>query len=128
LGVVTTFVYKALTEGVVEVYGDGTVVRDFIYINDAIRGIQTIVEGDNDYRVFNLGAGQGVSVNEVISTIRDTICPDLKVKYIEGRTTDVPMNYLDITRYEENYGLLNPVSLEDGIVMTAEFMRRTGMV
>lgn len=128
LGVVTTFVYKALTEGVVEVYGDGTVVRDFIYINDAIRGIQKIVEGDNDYRVFNLGAGQGVSVNEVISTIRDTICPDLKVKYIEGRTTDVPMNYLDITRYEENYGLLNPVSLKDGIVMTAEFMRRTGMV
>ena len=32
LGVVTTFVYKALTDGILEVYGDGTVVRDFIYI------------------------------------------------------------------------------------------------
>lgn len=128
LGVVTTFVYKALTSGRLEVYGDGTVVRDFIYIEDAIRGILKIVNGENDIRVFNLGSGKGTSVNQVIEAIRTTIRSDLAVEYIAGRTTDVPVNYLDISRYEGIYGKLNPLSLEDGIKKTAEFMKQNGMV
>ena len=128
LGVVTTFVYKALTSGRLEVYGDGTVVRDFIYIEDAIRGILKIVNGENDIRVFNLGSGKGTSVNEVIEAIRTTIRSDLTVEYIAGRTTDVPVNYLDISRYEGIYGKLDPLSLEDGIKKTAEFMKQNGML
>lgn len=128
LGVVTTFIYKALTSGRLEVYGDGTVVRDFIYIEDAIRGILKIVNGENDIRVFNLGSGKGTSVNQVIETIRKTIRSDLAVEYIAGRTTDVPVNYLDISRYEGIYGKLDPVSLEDGIKRTAEFMKQVGLI
>ena len=128
LGVVTTFVYKALTSGRLEVYGDGSVVRDFIYIEDAIRGILKIVNGENDIRIFNLGSGKGTSVNQVIEAIRTTIRSDLAVEYIAGRTTDVPVNYLDISRYEGIYGKLDPLSLEDGIKKTAEFMKQNGMV
>ncbi len=128
LGVVTTFVYKALTDGRLEVYGDGSVVRDFIYIEDAVRGIKNIVDGENDLRIFNLGSGKGTSVNEVISAIRTTVRKDLEVEHIAGRSTDVPTNYLDISRYENIYGKLNPISLEDGIKKTAEFMRNTGMI
>jgi UDP-glucose 4-epimerase len=128
LGVVTTFVYKALTSGRLEVYGDGSVVRDFIYIEDAVRGIQKIVDGENDIRVFNLGSGRGTSVNQVIDVIKKTVRSDLSVSYIAGRTTDVPMNYLDISRYERIFGTLNPIELEDGINLTAEFMKQTGMV
>lgn len=128
LGVVTTFVYKALTSGRLEVYGDGSVVRDFIYIEDAVRGIHKIVDGENDVRVFNLGSGKGTSVDQVIDTIKKTIRSDLLVKYIAGRATDVPINYLDISRYQEIYGKLDPVDLEDGIKLTAAFMKKTGMV
>jgi UDP-glucose 4-epimerase len=128
LGVVTTFIYKALTSGRLEVYGDGSIVRDFIYIEDAVKGIQKIVDGENDVRVFNLGSGKGNSVNQVINAIKRTIRQDLSVEYIAGRATDVPVNYLDISRYEEIYGKLNPVDLEDGIKLTAAFMKKTGMV
>ena len=128
LGVVTTFIYKALTDGRLEVYGDGSVVRDFIYVDDAVKGINNIVNGDSDYRVFNLGSGYGTSVNEVIETIRKTINKKLKVEYIAGRTTDVPENYLDIGRYESIYGSLDAISLENGILKTAKFMKDTGIV
>ena len=128
LGVVTTFIYKALTDGRLEVYGDGSIVRDFIYVDDAVRGINNIVNGDSDYRIFNLGSGYGTSVNEVIETIRKAINKRLKVEYIAGRTTDVPENYLDISRYESIYGTLNAISLEDGIIKTAKFMKDTGIV
>ncbi|WP_440321162.1 NAD-dependent epimerase/dehydratase family protein [Laedolimicola sp.] len=128
LGVVTTFVYKALTDGILEVYGDGTVVRDFIYIEDAVRGIKNIVEGESELRVFNLGSGKGTSVNEVIEAIKNSVRKDLTVNYIAARSTDVPENYLDIRRYEEAYGKLKPICLQEGIKKTAEFMKNTGMI
>ena len=128
LGVVTTFVYKALTDGKLEVYGDGSVVRDFIYIDDAVRGIRKIADGENEIRVYNLGSGKGTSVNEVIAVIKQTIGKELKVDYIKGRGTDVPVNFLDIKRYEKIYGKLHPLGLKDGIKKTTEFMKRTGIV
>lgn len=124
LGVITTFVYKALTDGIIEVYGDGSVVRDFIYIDDAIKGVIKIANGENDYRIFNLGSGKGTSVNEVIELIRDTIRPDLQIRYISARKTDVPVNYLNIDRYESIYGKLEPINLRDGILRTANFIRK----
>ncbi|MFV4951716.1 NAD-dependent epimerase/dehydratase family protein [Lactobacillus delbrueckii] len=128
LGVVTTFIYKALTDGLLEVYGDGTAVRDFIYIEDAVRGILNIVNGESELRIFNLGSGKGTSVNQVIDTIKTTIRKDLIVEHIASRSTDVPINYLDISRYEKNYGELNPLNLKDGIRKTAQFMKDTNMV
>ena len=113
-----------MTDGRIEVYGDGSVVRDFIYIDDATRGIQTIAEGDNEIRIFNLGSGKGTSVNEVIEIIKETVQPNLKVNYIASRASDVPKNYLDINRYESIYGKLNPISLKEGIRNTASFIQK----
>lgn len=125
LGVVTTFVFRALTDGKLDVYGDGSIVRDFIYIDDAVRGIINIADGEYDYRVFNLGSGRGTSINQVIDAIRKTVRSDLEVHYKPSRSTDVPVNYLDISRYESRYGKLNPMTLEDGIVKTAEYLKTT---
>lgn len=128
LGVVTTFVYEALTSGKLKVYGDGSVVRDFIYIEDAIKGILKIANGENEFRIFNLGCGKGTSINEVINTIKNVVKSNFDVSYVSARNADVPINYLDISRYENNYGKLNPVSLSEGIKKTAEFMKNSGMI
>ena len=126
LGAVTTFTYKALRGETIEVYGDGSVVRDFIYIDDAIRGIQNIVNGNNRDRLFNLGSGKGTSIRQVLETIERALDVKVQVKYTEARKVDVPANYLDIHRYEAAFGSLNPISLEEGIRKTAEFMRARG--
>lgn len=123
LGVVTTFTYKALKNEEIVVYGDGTVVRDFIYIDDAVRGILNIVQYSGEYKLFNLGQGKGTSVNQVIHTIEKVLGKKLPVKYLSGRKVDVPVNYLDINRYESACGNLNPMSLEAGISKTLAFMR-----
>lgn len=123
LGVVTTFTYKAIKGEEIIVYGDGTVVRDFIYIDDAIRAIMKIVEGKNQYNIFNLGCGYGISVNQVLDAIESSLGIKPNVSYIEARKVDVPVNYLDISRYEKYYGPLKPISLEEGIKRTATFMK-----
>ena len=123
LGAVTTFTYKALKGEEIQVYGDGSVVRDFIYIDDAIRGIMKIVNGVDRHHTFNLGCGYGTSIKQVLETIQNALDIEVRVKYTEARKVDVPVNYLDIKRYETAYGALNPISLRDGIRKTAEFMR-----
>ena len=124
LGAVTTFTYKALRGEEISVYGDGSVVRDFIYIDDAVRGILQIVNGESSHRTFNLGCGYGTSIRTVLETIETVLGIQLNVHYTEARPVDVPTNYLDIRRYENAYGSLNPVSLETGIQLTADFMRK----
>ena len=124
LGAVTTFTYKALKGDEITVYGDDSVVRDFIYIDDAIRAIMKIVNGENKHRTFNLGCGYGTSIKQVLETIEKALGIKLNVSYLEGRKVDVPVNYLDISRYEKYYGALNPISLEDGIRKTADFMKK----
>lgn len=123
LGAVSTFTYKALKGEEIIVYGDGSVVRDFIYIDDAVRGIQKIVKGDTCDRTFNLGCGYGTSIKNVLDSIERALNIELNIKYTEARKVDVPVNYLDISRFEMAYGRLNPVSLEEGIKKTASFMK-----
>lgn len=125
LGAVTTFTYKALMGEPITVYGDGTIVRDFIYIDDAVEAIEKIVQGESEYHTFNLGSGYGTSINELLNTIEEVLQMKLNVVYEHGRDVDVPVNYLDIARYEKCYGKLNPIPLNEGIIRTIDFMKKT---
>lgn len=124
LGAVTTFTYKAMNDEEITVYGDGSVVRDYIYIADAIQGIMNIAFKAAKYKTFNLGSGIGTSINELIKTIRENINPNLKIVYKSGRSVDVPVNFLDISRYRETYGDVNMIPLSVGVRLTAEFLER----
>lgn len=122
LGAITTFTYRAIKKQEIIVYGDGEVVRDFIYIDDAIRGILNIANKESEYNTFNLGSGKGASLNDVIQILRTFFDEELKVDYRVGRKVDVPINYLDISRYEKCFGRLDCLTLEEGIKKTADFL------
>lgn len=123
LGAVTTFVYKALRGEEITVYGDGSVVRDFLYIDDAVRGILNIAQGVGEHRTFNLGSGYGTSLRQVLETLAHVLGRETRVVYQEGRRADVPVNFLDISRYERAFGKLAPLPLGEGILQTAEFLK-----
>ena len=122
LGVVSTFIYKALKGEKITVYGDGTVVRDYIYIDDAIKGIELIANSETEEKIFNLGSGKGTSVNEIIEIITKVLKLRVDVEYIEKRSVDVPINVLDISRVEKLYGRdIKIKSLEEGMEKTKDF-------
>lgn len=128
LGAVTTFTYKALRGEEISVFGNGSVVRDFIYIDDAISAIIRIAETDTPYKTFNLGSGQGTSIRQVLSAIENALHLKLNITWLPERAVDVPENYLDISRYESCFGPLNPLPLSTGILRTAAFMKDNNMV
>ncbi len=123
LGAVTTFTYKALKNEEITVFGDGSVIRDYIFIDDAIRAIMNIVNGEGKHRTYNLGCGYGTSLSQLLDIVKESLQLELNIVYKPGRKVDVPVNYLDISRYEQDYGKLNPISLQEGIKITANFMR-----
>lgn len=124
LGAVTTFTYKALKDEPIQVYGDGSVVRDFIFIEDAVRAILNVAASESQYRTFNVGGGQGgTSIRQVLDAVQNALRKPLRVEYTPSRPVDVPENYLDISRYQQVCGPLNPLPLEEGIRRTAQFLK-----
>lgn len=122
LGALTTFTYKALQHMPIEVYGDGSVVRDYVYIDDAINAIINIAFDDGGEKIYNFGSGKGTSLNELLQLISSTLQTELQLCYLPSRQVDVPRNYLDISRYEKRFGKPALISLETGIAKTADFL------
>lgn len=124
LGVISTFVYKALKGETLQVYGDGSVIRDYIYIDDAISAIVKIAKSNHVNCIYNIGSGVGTNILELINYIRKNVNPNINVKFSGGRIVDVPENYLDISHFESDFGKLLCCPLQDGIIHTAEFMKK----
>lgn len=122
-GVVSTFTYRALHDRPIEVFGDGTVVRDYIYIEDAVDGILKIANGKGRYRLYNLGRGEGATVLDVIEAITEVLGKRPEVIFKPGRPVDVPVNVLDVTRFEQDFGAFSRTPLREGIRRLTEFYR-----
>lgn len=121
-GVVTTFVYKALNNEPVRLYGDGSVVRDYIYVEDAVKAIIQIATYNGEQKIFNVGTGVGCSVKEIIAAIENTLQIKMDIDYQPGRAVDVPVNILDISRFTDEIGAMQYISLEEGILKTRDYL------
>lgn len=98
-GVIGVFLGNAAEGKPINIFGDGETVRDYIYVTDAARALVAAADykpGPGDPRIFNIGAGRGYSLNEIVGEIRKNIDCPLNVKYQPGRAVDVPSNVLDI--------------------------------
>lgn len=122
-GVIATFLYQALAGMSLKVYGDGTVIRDYIYIDDAIDSILNIVSYSGKEKVFNLGTGVGYSLNAIIDIISEVTEKKLNVQYVQGRKIDVPINILDMQRYRALIGEIRFKSVEEGIRNTIPYIQ-----
>lgn len=98
-GVIPVFIQKILNGDQILIWGDGSVIRDYIYIEDAVDGILKIAEYSGEERLFNLGTSVGTTINQVLGLIKKELgVPDYPVIYQPYRSCDVAENILDITR------------------------------
>jgi UDP-glucose 4-epimerase len=93
----------------IEIWGDGSVVRDFIYVGDVADAVVRALADPGDVRLFNIGSGTGRSLLQVIADIGDVVGRTPAVQLRAARPADVPINILDIGRARECLGW-EPVS------------------
>jgi len=118
-GVISTMIARALRNEIIEIWGDGEVVRDFIYISDVVSGLVRLANVERSSMrtpfVYNLGAGKGSSLNEVVASIEKCIERKLKIERNVGRRFDVPVSVLDISKVRSEFDWRPKVTLESGI-------------
>lgn len=122
LGAITSFLYRALNEKPIFIYGDGKIIRDYLYIDDAIKGIINIINYKGEYKLFNLGSGIKTSLNDILNIIGTITEKKLDVTYCDSRIIDVPYNVLDNSRYKSIKRDHIFFSLEEGIKKYYEFI------
>lgn len=103
-GAVAVFLYRALHGQPIEIWGDGSVTRDYIYIGDAVSALLMAGKHKGKQRLFNIGSGEGKSLNQILDTIEQLLGRSVNRYYLSGRAFDVPTNVLDITRARESLG------------------------
>lgn len=114
-GAVSTFVHKVQNDEPIEIWGDGTIVRDYLFIDDAVAAIESVVSEEGSGEVFNVGSGGGHALTQVISLIEHVTEKRATCRYLPGRGFDVPSNVLDISKARDLLGWVPRVNLEAGI-------------
>ncbi len=124
-GVIPVFLRKALSGEDLEIWGDGTVVRDYIYIGDAISAVSMVLKYEGDERIFNIGSGNGFSINDIIGFIETILERKISCRYFPSRVFDVPSNVLDIRRAQAHFGWKPQISLLDGLGRMADYVKKS---
>jgi UDP-glucose 4-epimerase len=122
-GVISVFLGKIVKNEPIEIWGDGEVVRDYIFIDDFVDGLCKAAFTNTSARIFNLGSGEGHSLNDVLAAIRNVVGRNIDVAYRAKRSFDVPKVVLDISRAKKQLEWMPVTPLENGIRKTYDFVK-----
>lgn len=119
----TKFIRLVLSGKSIPIYGDGKKERDFTYVSDIVDG--TILSAEKGSGVYNLGTGTPVTVNEMVSTIEDSLDMKIRKKFVDSPPGDVQKTHADITKAENELSYIPKVKLTDGISNCIKWCKKT---
>ena len=125
-GAVAVFLDRALRDEPIQIWGDGSVVRDYVYVADAVDALLKAAHFEGEPRVFNVGSGVGVSLNGLVEEIGTLLGRPLKVERGEARALDVPANVLDCSLALRHLGWRASTPLREGLRRTCEWLSGSG--
>jgi len=112
---------KLSGSGEMEIWGDGTQTRSFMYIDDCVKGTQMIAESDL-HEPINLGSSELVSIDELADIVEEIAGTRLKRRYKRDAPTGVNGRNSDNTKISEYFGWEPSVRLRDGMAKTYEWI------
>jgi UDP-glucose 4-epimerase len=122
-GAVAVFLDAALSQRSVDIWGDGSVVRDYVHITDVARAFVLALEYGGTERIFNIGSGQGHSLTDLLNVIERAVGHPVARRFLPARGIDVPSNVLDIARARCELGWAPQIGLDEGVARTVEWLR-----
>jgi UDP-glucose 4-epimerase len=117
-GVIAHYAGQALAGEPVVIYGDGSVVRDYVYVNDVVEALLLASRAALSERVLNIGTGRGHSLIELVRVIERASGRSLVVRHEPPRAFDVPVSVLDARRAAQQLGWKARTPLEVGVERT----------
>ena len=119
---INVIIKKILNGETVKIWGDGLIIRDYIYIKDLVRIIVDLIEKNIQNEIINIGSNKGYSINNILNIIKKEI-GDFPLKYLESRKADVPYLILNINKLK-SFININLTSIEEGIKRTYNWLEK----
>lgn len=121
-GAIAVFLGRILNRQTIEIWGDGSVVRDFIYIDDLVRALVASIRYQGEPHIINIGSGQGCSLNDLLGELSTTTGRRHSVSYLPSRSFDVPLNVLDISVARDSLAWAPTIGLREGLQRTWKWL------
>ena len=119
--VIPSLINKGFENDVIEVWGDGSPIRDIVYSEDVARGMIYMVE-NKIAEPINLGSGTGVTIKEIAEIIGEYFGKE--IKWDTTKPMGDSKRLMNMKR-ANSYGFEPQVSLRDGITKTIEWYKET---
>lgn len=127
-GAASIFARQVVMGEPVTIWGDGSVVRDYIDVGDAARALIAIMTAPpltmDRVPTYNVGSGDGASLNELLRMIGVAADTEPNVSYVKGRSFDIPANVLDITRLKADTGWKPQYSVQEALDQMVATLKR----
>lgn len=122
-GVIPIFMNKLRHKESITIYGDGSMVRDYLYIDDLAEMISATYDRPNNYEEYNLGSGHGTSVMELIKLIERYSEHQFEINFTDQPASFVNKNVMDITRFNNEFSIFAITTLDAGMEKTWEYVK-----
>ena len=112
----------------IRVFGDGEQIRDFTYVGDVVTALRVAATTPGaSGRVYNVGGGNQVTVNEALQLLEEYAERSLDVDYVAVQSGDVVRTAADTTRARAELGFTPSVAFADGLLRELEWVREHGV-
>ena len=109
------FAEKMLRDEALPVFGDGSALRDFTFVEDLVDGLVRAIDTDLGFAILNFGAGRTVSVQQVIETLERALGRKARIEWLPRQTGDVSRTWSDTSAARAALGYAPSVTLEAGV-------------
>ena len=120
--VISNFIIQTLQNKDLTIYGDGSQIRSFCYVDDLIEGMNNLMKSDF-HEPINLGNPYQISIKELAILIKDIVNPQLKLNYKKLPDDDPKLRCPSIKLAKEKLNWEPKIGLKDGLLKTVEWFR-----
>ncbi len=123
-GAITNFMLRVMRGEHIEIYGDGSDVRDYVYVGDVVKALTLSLEKDV-VGEYNVGTGVGTSTNSLVEMVGRVVGVRPKVVYGPKRPGDTPSRVADITKSRVELGYQPDHDLYSGLTKLRDYLSAT---
>jgi len=110
----------------IELWGDGTPSRDFVYVDDAAQAAILAAERYEKNEPINIGSGKEITIKELVELIKNLMNADnLTIKWNNLKPNGQPRRCLNIEKAKKELGFIPKISIEEGLRRTIELFENT---
>ncbi|MGB7580951.1 MAG: SDR family NAD(P)-dependent oxidoreductase [Sedimentisphaerales bacterium] len=108
----------------IPIYGDGSMMRDFTYIDDIIDGTVAGIKKCTGYNIYNLGESRPITVNNLIGEIEKALGKKAVIERLPLQPGDVERTYADVTKAHRDLGYNPNTDISEGLKQFVEWFRQ----